>query len=205
MRFLSDVLIRRVGPALILCALLGGCATPHSNVILMPDDDGHVGAVVVSGGGASHRVERAWDQVVASRGRAATPPAARGQQAVEAAYADLIGAQPSRPRTFTINFLLDSTTMTEVSKATLPEIVATVRSRAPTEVTVYGHADAIGSEAHNDRLSAERARLVADILRKADPTLDRLEVHACGDRMPLVSSAAHGPEPRNRRVEVVIL
>lgn len=191
--------------ALVACALLGGCAVPHSNVILMPDEDGHVGAVVVSGGGATQRVDHAWDQVVASQGRPVTPPAARGQPAVEADYADLIVAQPSRPRVFTINFLLDSTTMTEASRASVPEILATVRERAPTEVTVYGHADATGTEAHNDRLSLERARLVAQMLRKADPTLDEPEVRGYGDRMPLVRSGTPGPEPRNRRVEVVIL
>ena len=195
---------RRAALAALACGLVAGCAAPRSSVILLPDDDGHVGAVVVSGSGSTQRVDKAYDGVLVAQGHAPTPPAGRGKPVVEDAYADLLKAQPSRPLTFVVNFILDSTLMTEASKARIPEIVEAARTRRPTEVTVYGHADATGSESHNDRLSAERARVVAELLRKADPALD-IEVRSCGDRVPLVAGNPHGPEPRNRRAEVVIL
>ena len=198
------VACRRAALAALACGLVAGCAASRSSVILLPDDDGHVGVVVVSGGGADRRVDKAYDEVVVSKGHPATPPAARGKAVVDDAYADLLKAQPSRPLTFVVNFLLDSTLMTEATKSRIPEIAEAARSRRPTEVTVYGHADASGSESHNDRLSAERARVVAELLHKADPTLD-IEIRSCGDRVPLVQGAAHAPEPRNRRAEVVIL
>ena len=191
--------------ALAFALAASGCAAPRSSVILLPDDDGHVGAVVVSGGGVDQRVDKAYDEVVVAKGHPATPPSARGKVVVDDAYADLLKAQPTRPRTFVVNFLLDSIVMTEASKAHIPEMIAAAHSRQPTEVTVYGHADASGTESHNDRLSAERARVVAELLRKADPSLDHIEMRACGDRVPLVAGNAHAPEPRNRRAEVVIL
>jgi outer membrane protein OmpA-like peptidoglycan-associated protein len=122
---------------------------------------------------------------------------------VEKSYDELLRAQPSRPRNFTLNFLLDSTVLTDESKALLPEVLRVARDRAPTEVTVFGHADASGSELHNTRLSADRARMVAALLRKADPTMVDIDVQWFGDRLPLVRSDSR--EARNRRVEIQIL
>jgi outer membrane protein OmpA-like peptidoglycan-associated protein len=122
---------------------------------------------------------------------------------VEAHYADLLKAQPLKPISFTLNFVLDSTSLTDESRDLLPAVIAAARARRPTEITVFGHADASGSERHNVKLSAERARLVAGLLHKADPTLDEIDVQWFGDRQPLVPSETR--EARNRRVEIVIL
>lgn len=183
------------------CASLGGGRT---SVILLPDEDGHVGAVSVTSAGGTRPLDEAFAQV-AVNGRAAAPaaPAPLGRAAVEKSYEDLLRAQPSRPRSFTLNFLLDSTTLTDEAKALLPDVLRAARERAPTEITVFGHADASGSELHNTRLSAERARAVAALLRKADPAMVDIDVQWFGDRQPLVRSDAR--EPRNRRVEIQIL
>ncbi len=204
MHGISNTAGLRLALGSIVCSVLLGCAAPRTTVILLPDEDGHVGAVMVSSRGATQRVDHAYDEVVAGPARP-TAPVARGRQSIVDAYAELLKAQPLKPNTFVVNFLLDSTTMTEASKARIPEILESVRSRRPTEVTVYGHADATGTESHNDRLSDARARAVAELLRKGDPTLEHVEIRACGDRIPLVPSDSHGPEPRNRRAEVVIL
>jgi peptidoglycan-associated lipoprotein len=199
----------RWAAALLLAAsgLLGGCAgVPRTTVVLMPDEDGRVGAVVVSSANATQKIDQAYSAVTVAGSR--SPPSiatARGQKAVESSYADLLKAQPLKPQTYILHFLLDSTAMTEESKALIPEVVEAVRARRPTEITIYGHTDSTGTERHNDRLSAERARAVADLLRKSDPTLDRVDVRSCGDRAPLVPSDARTSQPRNRRAEVVIL
>ena len=183
------------------CASLGGGRTA---VILMPDEDGHVGAVSVTSAGGTRPLDAAFAQVtVSGRAARAHAPAPLGRAAVEKSYDDLLRAQPSRPRSFTLNFLLDSTTLTDESKALLPEVLRAARERAPTEITVFGHADASGSELHNTRLSAERARAVAALLRKADPAMVDIDVQWFGDRQPLVRSESR--EPRNRRVEIQIL
>ena len=187
--------------------LLAGCASVRggaTTVILLPDEDGHVGAVSVSSAGGTRPLDRAFAQVIVS-GPAAAPaaPAALGRAVVEKSWDELLRAQPSRPRSFTLNFLLDSTTLTDESKALLAQVLRVARERAPTEVSVFGHADASGSELHNTRLSAERARVVAALLRKADPAIVDIDVQWFGDRQPLVRSDSR--EPRNRRVEIQIL
>ena len=182
------------------CASLGGGRT---TVILLPDEDGHVGAVSVTSAGGSRPLDTAYAQVTVS-GAAASPaaPAALGRAAVEKSYDELLRAQPTRPRTFTLNFLLDSITLTDESKALLPEVLRAARERAPSEISVFGHADASGSELHNTRLSADRARAVAALLRKAEPTMVDIDVKWFGDRQPLVHSESR--EPRNRRVEILV-
>ncbi len=183
------------------CASLGGGRT---TVILLPDEDGHVGAVSVTSAGGSRPLDAAYAQVTVSGVKASpAPPAALGRAAVEKSYDELLRAQPVRARSFTLNFLLDSTTLTDESKALLPEVLRAARERAPTEITVFGHADASGTELHNTRLSSDRARAVAALLRKADPTMVDIDVQWFGDRQPLVRSESR--EPRNRRVEIQIL
>jgi peptidoglycan-associated lipoprotein len=200
---------RRSFAALLLAAasFLGGCASgPHTSVVLMPDEDGHVGAVVVGSAGGSRRIDQAYDTVTID-GTTAAPSNAtpRGQQTVETAYGPLIKAQPTKPKTFILHFQLDSIMLTDESKALVGEVLRTARERKPTEIAVYGHADSSGSEQRNNKLSAERARIVEELLRKSDPTLDNIQVQYFGDREPLVPSSPGTPEPRNRRAEVVIL
>ena len=189
-------------------AFLYGCAAvPRTSVILLPDEDGHVGAVVVgNAAGAKQRIDQAYSAVVVSGVKTdSTSAMPRGKSAVDAAYEKLIKAQPTKPRTFVLHFKLDSVELTDDSTALLREIVRAAMDRKPTEITVYGHADSSGSEERNIRLSAERAQIVADYLRRSDPTLDKIQVQYFGDKEPLVPTEGRSPEPRNRRAEVVIL
>ena len=87
----------------------------------------------------------------------------------------------------------------------LPTLFQAVRDRKPTEISIFGHTDATGAEDRNIKLSAERAKAVESILRKRDPALDRIEVQFFGSREPLIPTSPHAAEPRNRRVEIMIL
>lgn len=197
--------------ALLACVCAAGCATPpappgpRTTVILLPDADGQVGAVVVSTDAGSRPVDQAYTAATVDA-TASTPPQLRviGREGVNTAFADLLGAQPPAPATFVLTFMLDKSELTDASKAMLPALSAALRARKPTEVTIFGHADASGNKERNFRLSAERARFVADLLRKQDPTLDRIDMHALGDAMPLVPSEKRAAEPRNRRAEIVL-
>ncbi|HEX4510293.1 MAG TPA: OmpA family protein [Burkholderiaceae bacterium] len=189
-----------------LAAVCGCASGPRTTVILLPDADGHVGAVSVRGAARSEVIDQAFDGVTV-RGRAAVPSsqAPVGEPAVVSAYGALMKAQPPRPVTFVLQFERDTVTLTEESKALIPAMIDAERRRAPTEVAVFGHADSTGSEHHNFKLSRQRAQAVADLLMQADPTLRRIDVEAFGDQMPLPGTLSLGPEPRNRRAEVQIL
>lgn len=200
MRWLTTLL-------LAAAAALGGCAgTPTTTVVLLPDEDGHVGAVVVSDPAGGQRIAQAFGAVTVARaGEKPSEVTPRGEASVARTYSDLMRAQPRKPISFTLYFLLGSTVLTDESKSLVPEVIESARSRKPTEIAVYGHADASGTERRNDKLSEERARLVADMLRRSDPAFDEIDVQSFGDRVPAVPTEGRVPEPRNRRAEVVIL
>lgn len=65
---------------------------------------------------------------------------------------------------------------------------------------VEGHADATGSEAHNEGLGQRRAEVVQDILVEAGLPVDRLQTRSAGERRLAVETQA--ADPRNRRVIV---
>lgn len=204
--------IARWSMAGALGVFLWGCAAPppvvlpSTTVVLLPDEDGHVGAVSVSGASGSRQLEQAFSYATVGGPQAqVSDPRALEQESVQAAFGQLLKAQPSRPKTFLLYFVLGKTELTAESKALLPEVLAAARARKPTEISVFGHADAIGTDSRNVRLSAERAEAVARLLRASDPSLGRIDVRWFGARSPLLQSDAHGAQPRNRRAEVMIL
>ena len=178
----------------------------RTTVVLMPDEDGNVGMVSVSNASGSQQIDKAYSYATVD-GVAGKPSdmTAMGQASMTAAYDQLIQAQPPKPKSFVLNFLLDRTVLTEESKAMIPAVLEAIRERKPTEITIFGHADSTGSEKHNIRLSAERARTIANLLRKTDPTLDRIDVQYFGDKAPLVQGPDGRAEPRNRRAEIMVL
>jgi outer membrane protein OmpA-like peptidoglycan-associated protein len=71
-------------------------------------------------------------------------------------------------------------------------------------INVIGHADTVGSTAHNLELSQARAAAVRDALvaRGVDATL--IATEAAGEERPQYITADHVPEPINRFVEITI-
>lgn len=195
----ARLLILAVLPALTL----GGCAT-LTRVTLLPDQTGHVGAVTVSNAQGTQRIDRAFDTVSVKESAAPGQPVAVDPGRFEQAHRALLDAEPTPPRSFVLNFRFDSMVLTPESKKLLPEVLQVVRDRSPTEVTVFGYTDSVGTSEYNLGLSAQRAQAVARLLRQIDPKLP-VEVKYFGDRYPLVPARRGVPEPRNRRAEIVIL
>jgi outer membrane protein OmpA-like peptidoglycan-associated protein len=211
-RFVQRATTVLLGLAIVAIVVgLAGCASAptHSGrtrVVLLPDEDGKVGALSLSSGGASENVDRAWQaSSVQGQDGKPTPPQGVDRAELLARHAALLQAQPLAAKTLVVYFLLDKAVLTDESKALLPAVLAAVKERKPTEVTIFGHADPSGSRERNLRLSAERAQAVADWLRAADPTLDAISVQYFGDRQP-PSDADAGKDPaRFRRAEIQIL
>ena len=189
---------------LAAAGVLSGCASSATKVTLLPDQSGHVGAVTVSDAQGQQRIDQAFNTVVVEQSSAPGAPRANDRQAFEKNHRALLDAQPTPPRSFTLNFLFDSMVLTPESKQMLPEVLQSVRDRSPTEVTVFGYADSSGTEAYNMALSAQRAQAVARLLKQIDPKLP-IDVRYFGDKAPLVPTPPGVREPRNRRAEIVVL
>ena len=200
--------------AVVLAAV--GCAhevplppvvdTSRTTVILLPDEDGHVGAVTVTANGASQQVDAAYAATAVSGadGRPSEPQSMDEAQVLEA-YQDVMQAQPSQPARFILYFTLDGTALTDESSARLPAVLAAALARQPTEIFIFGHTDATGSDVRNLQLSADRARAVERLLRNGGLDTDAIETQFFGSQDPLVPTPPNVPEPKNRRVEILIL
>jgi outer membrane protein OmpA-like peptidoglycan-associated protein len=201
---------RVAGLLMVVAACLGGCATRSpstlaTTVVLLADEDGRVGAVSVSSASGTQWLDGALSRTVVER--AGATPSKAGVMSVDALnkdYGALLKAQPQKPRTFILHFLLDRTELTEESQAALPVLFAALRERKPDSIVVFGHADATGSPARNLKLSADRAEAAANLLRRNAPALDDIEVQYFGETRPLKPSGPNASEARNRRVEIMI-
>lgn len=194
----------RAAALLAAAALLSACSAAPTRVTLLPDRGGALGAVVVANAHGQVGLDEAYGQVDADDRAAQRHVQAGSRDAFETRHRALLDAQPEPPASFVLHFLFDSMELTPESRRQLPEVLAAVRRRLPTEVTVFGYADSAGAADYNLRLSAERARAVAAMLRKIDPDLP-MQLDWFGDRSPLVPTAPGVPEPRNRRAEILIL
>ena len=90
-------------------------------------------------------------------------------------------------------------------KQTLPVLVsiASILKENPTaKFTISGHADTVGSDEFNLKLSNERATAVKDYLVANGVASDRLTTTGFGDTKPVDSNTTSDGRTNNRRVEV---
>jgi outer membrane protein OmpA-like peptidoglycan-associated protein len=72
------------------------------------------------------------------------------------------------------------------------------------EVSIIGHADAIGSDDYNMRLSERRARSVGDALTDYGIGYGRINTSGRGEWEPIATNASDWGRAQNRRVEIRI-
>lgn len=189
--------------AFVLLAMLAACSTPDK-IILLPDPDGKVGAVVVHSATGEQTIDKAYAGVDVSRG-GAIETTRDSQSSVQARYGDLLAARPPRPMTFTIFFLFDSATeLAPESVATVQKLKAVLATWPAPQLVVVGHTDLAGSQEFNDRLSMQRAQTVAAFLVKQGIPAKKIEIAARGKREPLVPTADGVPHRMNRRAVITI-
>ena len=111
---------------------------------------------------------------------------------------------PDTPRHFNLYFGVDTSELTEESRAILPDIMTTVKARRVPEVTVIGHTDTTGNSASNYKLGLERAQAIRALLLKAGLDASLVEVESHGEGDLLQKTPDNTAEPRNRRVEITI-
>lgn len=70
------------------------------------------------------------------------------------------------------------------------------------DVSIEGHADLVGTEDYNQKLSAERALSMREMLARFGVARARLHVVAHGKSQPKVATSK--PEEENRRVELIV-
>ena len=195
---------RAFAAAFVTLVFLSACSTPPDKIILLPDPEGKVGAVIVHSATAQQTINKAYSGVDVTQG-GAIEKTMDSQSSVETRYSQLLAARPPRPRTFTIFFLFDSATdLAPESLATVKELKAVLATWPAPQLVVVGHTDLAGSQDFDDNLSKRRAQTVAAFLIKQGISAQQIETAARGKREPLVHTADGVPNRMNRRVVITI-
>lgn len=184
--------------------LFAACTTQRETYVVLPDSSGQAGSLQVTlKKGEVLVLDGAYANAQASAGRAPRP-AKLSQADIEAAFAEALSAKPEAPLRFTLYFREGSDELTPESLKALQGVLEAVRKRPAPDVIVVGHTDRVGLLLDNDRLALRRAeRIRADLLGTGLPE-ESVQAAGRGEREPLVATTDEQPEPRNRRVEILV-
>ncbi|MCL5965643.1 MAG: OmpA family protein [Deltaproteobacteria bacterium] len=200
-----------LAPGLAIPLLFASCATapkqpprPPDIVVLLPDDQGKTGSIIVSGAKGERVLSKPFEAVKVEAGSMPGEPFTMQEKDVRAQVAPALSALPPPPLQFILYFNHDTADLTPESQAKVNEVTRTIKERSPVDISVVGHTDTVGSKEHNYALSLRRARAVAALLvaHGVDPSL--IDTASHGEDNPLIPTSDEVPEPRNRRVEVTV-
>jgi OOP family OmpA-OmpF porin len=172
-------------------------------VVLLPGQDGRVGAVVVQAGGREVVLNTAYASARTGPAGQLEPGQATPDE-VRAVFADALAAGPPRPVTFILYFVEATDQFTPESQALVDQVLLAIVSRPAPELTVAGHTDAVGTDQYNDTLSLRRAERVRTLLIGRGIAPDSISAVGRGKREPRVPTPDGVAEPRNRRVEITV-
>jgi len=182
-------------------------APPRSSdvIVLLPDDRGKTGAIVVTGpGGDELLLSKPRQAVAVAPGRGSGTPYVLPRRDLRALVGPALESLPPRPKTFLFQFVRDDAVLTPESQATLGEALRAIKGHPPVEISVVGHTDTMGTRRYNHRLGLLRARAVAALVVSAGIDPSMIEVSSHGEGNLLVKTGDEVSEPRNRRVELTV-
>jgi len=191
----------RSGVVCLGTLLLAACSTTKTLVVLLPEESGTSGAVTVGEGARTVMLDAPLTSAtVDTRGN--VDKATVTEDEVQRTFGEALAAQPPIVMSFTLYFSTASTEVTPESQQILEALFAEVAKREAVEVQVTGHTDRAETDAN--RLSLERAQAVQEMLVQRGLKTNFIRAVGRGEREPLVPTPAGQPEPRNRRVEVIV-
>jgi outer membrane protein OmpA-like peptidoglycan-associated protein len=189
--------------ALLLAALLAGCASkPQGLVVLLPDAQGKDTAVLVRQDGAELLLDKPYAAAMLSD-KGPLKSSATEQQ-VRSQFGAALDARPLPPQQFTLYFVEGKDEFTDESKRAFDSVFTEIARRPVPDVLVIGHTDRVGSDAFNDELSRQRAEVVRRALVARGVAAQNIVVVGRGEREPIVPTADGVAEARNRRVEILV-
>jgi outer membrane protein OmpA-like peptidoglycan-associated protein len=195
----------------IFLCLLSGCGAHRARrdlIVLLPDPDGKGGAITVTTEGGSQTLDKPGYAVeVKDLNQPPIAPQPMEEKEIIDNFGPALAMLPdsgSRFISIILYFEHDTSKLIYQSKDLLAEILRMIKSRHSKEVYIVGHTDLVGKEAYNTGLSQRRANYVRDLLVSSGIKPNTLFVSYYGKARPLVPTRDEVPEPRNRRVEVIV-
>jgi outer membrane protein OmpA-like peptidoglycan-associated protein len=100
-------------------------------------------------------------------------------------------------------FPKDSAKLTGEAKSRIAAIAEEIKTQNASKIRVFGFTDNLGSSAHGDVLSKQRANAVQKVLEsELNASAVTYEVRGYGEQYPISSNATESGRKKNRRVEV---
>lgn len=200
--------IPRLAP-LIGAVLVSACASNRNLVAVLPEPNGHVGAVVVHVGESQALLNKAY-AAATPNARSAHPlrADALNDPKINRIFGEALAALPEPPTSQYLFFQNDSLDLTPESEVTLRTALEALKSRKAVEIVLTGHTDTAGADDYNDTLSQQRAESIKaallPVLLKYGVSADAVTALGRGERELLVATPNNTAEPRNRRVEFTV-
>jgi peptidoglycan-associated lipoprotein len=190
---------RRLIP-LLFALSLGACAQRQALFVVLPNEDGGVGAITVDDGKNTATLDRPLAASEVRNGQQVDAKVEQGE--VSELFAAAFAARPTLPRHFRFFFELGSNRLTAESAARYCTLSDDLKRRPVYEVEIVGHTDTLGREAYDQTLSLRRAETIRAALLNDGFDARAISIAGQGYRAPLVPTPPHTAEPQNRRVEI---
>lgn len=100
-----------------------------------------------------------------------------------------------------VNFIFDETTLTDMSKTKVEEIIKVINKSPSIETWIFAHTDDMGSNSYNLSLSKRRASALRDLLIENGIDAKRIKANGIGEGKPLADNKSEYGRAINRRGE----
>jgi len=185
--------------------LLISCASKKTLIVLLPDDNGQVGEIVVeTKEGTQVLSEPRHATEVKAADVSPTAPVIMKEEVVLRVFGGALSALPDPPIRFLLYFITGTPELTAESKRQIPEILRVIEDRNSKDIAIVGHTDRVGSREKNQTLGLKRAASIKNILVSDGVDPSGIEVVSHGEDNPSIETEDNVAEPRNRRVEITV-
>jgi len=194
-----------LGWAVLLTMILGLAGCAKSYVVLLPNDDGTTGKVVVTGKEGATVLDQGHEG--ATIGGPAGKTFMVSDEQIAKDFGTALAASPQKPVSYLLYFKAGTDVLTPASQADLPKVFAEIRKRPAPDISVIGHTDTMGDAAKNTLLGLMRARSTAALIGRLVGSMisaDRISIESHGEKNLLIPTSDNVDEPRNRRVEITV-
>ncbi|WP_184543864.1 OmpA family protein [Mucilaginibacter sp. FT3.2] len=104
-----------------------------------------------------------------------------------------------------ILFDTDKSALKPEAQANLQKLAVSLQNNPETNITIIGHTDNTGSDAHNMDLSVRRAESVKSYIVAGNVAASRLQTVGKGETEPIADNTTVAGRAQNRRVEITIV
>ncbi|MAN79673.1 MAG: flagellar motor protein MotB [Rhodospirillaceae bacterium] len=188
----------------LMIAAAASSGPPDTLVVLQADPNGHIGQVVVTAGSDRQTLDQENTGVGVDATGTLGAVAAYSEADIQSLFAGALAAQPTPPKSYLLYFDTGSDALSPAAREALALAVTDIRSRRAVRISVVGHTDRVGAAELNARIGLARVDAVRAALIAEGVSAEVISAVSHGEYDPLIKTADEVPEPRNRRVEILV-